>query len=130
MEEVISKYPDGSPKVVKYFITNDLKQKVYVKETDYYPGNIKKVEGPLKDGFKHGKWCYWFRNGKKWSEGEFLYGLSNGRFFIWKEDGSRNLIANYKFGKPDGLWIFWDKNGKITRKVCIKNNKKFKEVLF
>ena len=130
VEEVISTYPNGNPRVVKYYLIDDLKQKIYVKETDYYPGNIRKVEGGLKDGLKSGKWCYWYLNGNKWSEGNFICGLSHGKFSIWRENGSRFLISSYKFGKPDGLWIFWDNSGKINKEVRIKNNKKLKEIFF
>jgi antitoxin component YwqK of YwqJK toxin-antitoxin module len=129
-QEIANKYPNGDPHIIKYYIINDLKQKVVIKETEYYLGNIKKVEGGFKDGYKHGKWCYWFPNRNKWSEGYFKYGLSHGKFSVWREDGSRNLISSYKFGKPNGLWIFWDHNGRIYKEVYIMNNKNIKEEIF
>jgi len=127
-KEIVSKYPDGSPRLVKYYIVNNLKQKVFIKETEYYEGNIKKVEGCLKNNLKEGKWTYWYKNGNKWSEGTFKNGLSNGKFTIWKEDGKRDFVSSYKFGKPNGKWMFWDSNGKVIKVVYIENGNKIKEV--
>ena len=129
-KEIVSKYPDDSPHLIRYYIINDLKQKVIVKETEYYQGNIKKVEGTFKNGLKDGKWIYWHKNGNKWSEGTFECGLSNGRFSIWKEDGSRDFVSSYKLGKPNGRWMFWNSEGRITKEVYVDNKKIIKEVYY
>lgn len=127
-KEIVSKYPDDSPQLEIQYTINDLKQKVIVKETDYYQGNIKRVEGNFKNGLKHGKWTYWHKNGNKWSEGTFLCGLSHGRFTIWKEDGTRDFSSSYKYGKPYGKWMFWNEEGRITKEVYVDGKKILKQV--
>lgn len=129
-KEIVSKYSDNSPHLIRYYIINDLKQKVIVKEIEYYQGNIKKVEGTFKNGLKNGKWTYWYDNGNKWSEGTFFCGLSHGRFSIWKDDGSRNFSSHYKFGKPNGKWMFWNNEGRIVKIVTVQNKNIIKQVSY
>lgn len=109
-------YPDGTPKVEKYYNTID-GNKQLVKEITYYSNHKKRYEGEYKNGKRNGKWMYWYENGSIWSEGYFKNDLSDGKRIVWRGNGKKYYEGTYKDGKQVGRWKFWDENGKLTKIV-------------
>jgi len=117
IEKVIAeKYPDGNPKVVKYY-KKDGKQKKFIKEIAYYPNHQMRYEGEFVDGEKHGKWVYYYDNGKKWSEGVFLNGMREGLAMTWYENGQLYIKGEYDTGTRTGTWYFYDEDGSLLKKI-------------
>jgi len=115
VEEVIESYPDGSPKVVRFY-KDDGSSRVLFKETLYYSNHQKYMEGEYKNGKRNGKWTSWFENGKKWSEGNYKEGIDNGKHTVYFDNGKKYFEGNYKDGKKTGTWSFWNKDGKLINK--------------
>jgi antitoxin component YwqK of YwqJK toxin-antitoxin module len=114
VQEVIESYPDGSPKVVRFFKEDD-KTKVLVKEILYYPNHQKYMEGEYKNDKRDGLWVSWYQNGNKWSEGEFKDGLDEGYRHIFHENGKKQIEGFYTDGKKSGIWKFFDDNGNFVK---------------
>ena len=85
IKEITEKYPDGSPKVVTYFIKkNDVKIKV--REIGYYQNKNESYKGGFKDGVRAGKWEYWYENGKLFASTEVTNSIATQKWQILKPD--------------------------------------------
>lgn len=128
-KQVVSTYPDDSPRVVQYFkwVGNS---RVVKKEVRYFSNGEKELEGPLKNGKKHGVWTQWYRSGEKWTETTYKQGKRNGKMTEWYKSGEISYIARYKDGVPHGEWIFYDGVGNKTRKIIYKNGRKQEEIQY
>ena len=113
-EETIESYPDGSPKVVRFY-KDDGRSKTLVKECMYYPNHKKYMEGTYKNGKRDGKWTSWFDNGNKWSEGYFKNGIDHGKRTVYHENGQKLYEGDYTDGIKTGKWLFYDDKGKFTK---------------
>ena len=72
----------------------------------------KKLQGQYEDGYKDGKWTYWYDNGQK--EKEEIYDGANGtpqKRTYWHENGEKSAEQTYKGRMRDGLWTSWYENG-------------------
>ena len=116
-EKVIeTTYDDGDPKLVRFYEQEE-SEKVLVKEMTYYPNDNLRYVGEYKDKKRHGHWIYYYRNGKKWSEGFFLNGERNGEAKTCHENGQLYIQGEYTDGKRTGTWKFWDKNGEMMKEI-------------
>ena len=52
----------------------------------------------MRDGLWHGKGTFWYKTGKKKSEGEYLNGRKHGIWLHWNEDGSQKKVQRYHHG--------------------------------
>jgi antitoxin component YwqK of YwqJK toxin-antitoxin module len=109
-------FPDGSPKVEKYY-KGDSTNKEMVKEVRYYPNKNEQLEGEYKDNKRDGNWVYYYENGNKWSEGSFVNGLDNGKRTVYFENGKVRYEGYYNNGKKVGIWKFWDEGGKLQKVI-------------
>ncbi|MHC1707797.1 MAG: toxin-antitoxin system YwqK family antitoxin [Bacteroidales bacterium] len=91
------KYPDGSPKTVKYYLENNGRQEL-VKEVDFYPNKNKRLEGEYKNDQRNGKWTYYYEDGKIWSEGSFVDDLNDGERTTYYENGQIRYQGSYRMG--------------------------------
>ncbi len=111
-EEVITKYINGNPNVVrKYEENNDVRTYVYEKE--YYENGKLLKEGALKDGKRNGVWKSYYRDGKLWSEGTFVNGKMEGKTTSYHPNGQVRYSGEFKNGVKFGEWRFYDEDGKI-----------------
>ncbi|HNW90560.1 MAG TPA: hypothetical protein PKN48_12920 [Bacteroidales bacterium] len=110
VEETIESYPDGTPRIVRFY-KDDGKNRVLFKETLYYSNRQKYMEGEYKNGKRNGKWTSWYQNGNKWSEGSYIEGVDDGKRVGYHENGKKYFEGNYKEGKKIGTWKFWDEQG-------------------
>ena len=113
---VEEKFPDGSPKVERYF-NGDSTNKEMVKEVRYYPNKKEQMEGEFKNERRDGNWVYYYENGNKWSEGSFLNGFDNGKRTTYFENGKVRYEGFYDKGKKVGTWKFWDESGKLKKTI-------------
>ena len=121
-EEIVEKYPNGSPKIVREYKEVNGKKEA-IKETKFYPNKFKQIEGELKNEKRNGKWTYWYDNGNKWSEGYFKDGVSEGLSISYYKTGSKHLEGNYKNGNKIGIWKLYDTSGKLNKTIdCDKEN--------
>lgn len=123
-EEIVSKYPNGTPMKINYFKWEG-DNKTVLKEVRFYPNGEKELQGEYNsEGKREGEWIYWYSNGNKWSEGTFKNDMSDGNFTIWFESGRKNYEAGYKEGKPHGKWTFYDDDGKKYKEVIFEMGQK------
>ncbi|MCK9613238.1 MAG: hypothetical protein WC401_00095 [Bacteroidales bacterium] len=115
IKETVETYPDGSPKVIRYYKENGKERKL-IKETLYYSNHQKYMEGGYKEGKRNGKWSSWHQNGNKWSEGNFVDGIDDGERTVYHENGEKYFQGTYKNGKKTGVWKFWDDKGELVKK--------------
>lgn len=115
-EEVAEKYPDGSPKILRYY-KGDGEDREMVRECTFHPNHNKYMDGEFKNNKKHGKWTSWYENGNKWSEGYFREGLDHGKRTGWHESGQLYFEGQYDKGKKTGVWKFWDEKGNLASQI-------------
>jgi antitoxin component YwqK of YwqJK toxin-antitoxin module len=116
-QEVIEeKFPDGSPKTVKYYLENNGKKSL-VKEIDYYANKHKRLEGEYKNDQRNGKWTYFYENGKIWSEGFFVDDINDGKRTTYFENGQIRYQGSYKMGDRIGKWQFYNENGDLVKEM-------------
>jgi antitoxin component YwqK of YwqJK toxin-antitoxin module len=116
VEEITEKYPDGTPKIVRYYQV-DGQVKEMTKEIRYYPNHNKFYEGEFKNNRKDGKWTVWYQNGNVWSDGFFSKGLDDGQRIGYYENGGKHFAGKYNNGKMVGTWQFWDEKGALVREL-------------
>lgn len=116
-KKVVEKtYPDGSPKVEKYYKIKGSDSEL-VKEVNYYSSQQKMMEGKYKNDKRDGYWVYYYENGEKWSEGIYENGLDEGLRTTYYENGEKRYEGNYTKGKETGIWKFWNEKGKLEKTI-------------
>ena len=104
-------FPNGKPQIVRYYD----KHNQCVKETEYYETGQVKLEGPLKDGKREGRWRAYLRDGRPWSIDDFKDGELNGPSTVYWENGNLRWEGYYKAGKHCGHWKWYDEQGILLR---------------
>ena len=92
-------------------------QRAVEEVVDYYPNGLKKVEGKLVNGKKHGRWVFYFDNGFMWSEGMFKYGIREGYSVVYYKDGRKRMKGQYKNDQKAGPWTFWNEQGEFVETI-------------
>ena len=98
-------------------ITKDGKRFTGEIET-YGPGNELSMRGMVIEGFREGKWEYYFENGKKKLEENYRDNELEGERITYFNTGKVFQIENYKFGKLDGekiIYTDYDNNLKYQK---------------
>jgi hypothetical protein len=91
---VVHKHKNGKPKVVVYVPAGE---KHRVKEEVYFPTGHLDYVGHYKNGVEHGKWTYYWENGKIKSEETYVRGLEEG--IMWDYDQTGKKIIEYEYKK-------------------------------
>lgn len=84
---------------------------------DFYPNGVKKVEGKLVNGEKHGRWVFYYDNGFMWSEGMFKYGKREGYSVVYYKDGRKRMKGQYENDQKVGAWSFWNEEGEFIESI-------------
>ena len=108
-------YPDGTPQVVKYYKTEEMK--VLLKKIEYHENGQKRIEGSYKNGKRDGEWTAWFANGNLWSKGYYTEGVENGMKTVWHENGQKYYEGPIVNDERTGTWKFWNEEGKLVKEV-------------
>lgn len=106
----------GFPLTMRFFTGADSTRSM-TGEIDFYPNHLKKTEGPVRDGKKHGLWKAWYKDGTKWSEGYFQHDMNHGRHTVWHENGQIFYEGNYIVGQRSGIWKFWAEDGRLLKEL-------------
>ncbi len=116
--EVKETYADGKPKVVMEYTTDEQGEKKLHKETHYFPGEKKYIEGEYDDDSKqNGVWTSWYENGQKNSQVKYVDGKEDGDYNTWYPNGKSYIKGYYKMGDKVGVWTFYDTLGKVTKET-------------
>ena len=117
LEKVVEDtHPDGSPRLVSYYMDKGgIKEKVKV-EALYEDGSLR-YTGEFADGKRNGHWVYWYENGNKWSEGYFKNDLRDGFGITWHKNGQKHYEGSYKEGVRSGIWKFWTPEGEFVKEL-------------
>lgn len=113
-QEVIEgKHLDGTPKVIGTY-----QNKIKTGEAKFYDDGKKEMEGSYNDKLeRQGKWTYWFKNRKVWSECEYKNGLKNGKSTVYFENGKKRYEGNYSNDSTIGIWKFWNEQGALVKEI-------------
>jgi len=71
---------------------------------EFYRDGKKYVEGNYKMGVFDGKWQYWYPNGQLCKAITFVNGKPNGQWEVFDEAGKRTARKSYQNGKRHGPW--------------------------
>lgn len=112
-EKVQATFPDGTPRVVRYYDKHDQ----CVKETEYYESGQVKMEGGMKNGKMEGEWTAYFIDGRVQSHGFFVDGKRTGAAEVYYSNGNKYEEGYYKEGKHVGKWKFYDEQGHFIKEV-------------
>ena len=99
--------PNGSLFQVEDFFKETDKQQM----TGSYSGK------KLLDTERTGTFTYYYKSGKKSSEGEYLRGKQTGKWKNFFKNGELKSEGEYILGEADGLWVYLHKNGKPKSKI-------------
>lgn len=71
------------------------------------------MQGQLDSNRNVGKWQYFYPNGQIESEGYFISDLPQGKW-VWNySDGKKREEGNYRNGERIGIWFQFDNNGEV-----------------
>jgi len=105
----------------KQFVDNG----IYHVQDYYFEDSIIQMTGyyeTKKTVNKNGHFVYYFKNGKKSSEGEYKNSTKTGKWTTWFENGQKKETELYKKDKLNGKCSYWHKNGqKRAEGVNIEN---------
>ncbi len=89
-------------------------------------GNLA-MEGQLdKKRRKHGNYIFYYKDGKKSSQGTYKDGQLDGYWKNWFTDGSMNNEGNYSRNEKIGIWNWYYRSGE---KSCSENHSNKEKVI-
>ena len=83
-------------KNVKFYLAENTHNNFTGDVVDYYSNGQIKTKQSYKDGQKHGKYSYWFKDGNKKAEGIFSSGKRQGTWKWWHNNDDRYYEINYE----------------------------------
>ena len=87
----------------------------------YYFIGDHQEKGNMVNGFREGKWVYFYGNKRKAFVGKYKDGLPEGKHKIWFENGRLAYVIHYKKGKLNGKKLEYFENGGLNHKYIYKN---------
>jgi uncharacterized protein len=87
----------------------------------YYFIGDHKEKGNMVNGFREGKWVYFYGNKKKAFVGKYKDGLPEGKHKFWFENGRIAYVIHYKKGKLNGKKLEYFENGGLNHNYIYKN---------
>lgn len=80
-------------------------------------------EGLIKNGYRHGLWTYYFKNGKISSKEKFKNGKLHGKIEWFDYDsGELSEEGKYENGKKHGVFKTYFDEGRIIKKVTFEDD--------
>ena len=76
-----------------------------------------------KDGYDHGKWKFFYKNGEVETKGKFDMGKRVGKWSYYYDTGELSRVSSYSNGIRDGLWFGLDISGDTIWTERYKNGK-------
>ncbi len=97
---------------IVYFPADPQKEKVLKSEVTHY-----------KNGFYHGEWTQYFKNGKIKAHGVYKNGYFDGQVKWYYPSGKVQTSGWYKHNVRNGYWKIFDPEGDIESKTYYYNDK-------
>ena len=85
--------------------------------------------GDFRDGKNHGKWIWYYPNGKKKMEGRFNMGSREGEWFTYNNKEQVLTKSNYKNDKLEGIVTVFDETQNIVSQTLYLNDEIVKKEL-
>lgn len=99
----------------------EVKKEIFERKTEKvlerYSNGVKKLEGELVNGERHGTWKFYFENGFVWSEGKYWYGKRKGHSTVFYPSGKVQIEGTYKNDIKIGNWKLYDKDGSLNKTI-------------
>ena len=111
IKHVTDSYPDGSPKIIKYYKKYDEGEAI-VKIERFSPAHKKQMENKFIDAETNVLTLY-YDNGKPWMQTTFKNNRRNGKEIVWYENGQKKSEGTYENDQRTGKWIYYDERGEI-----------------
>jgi len=114
--DLTDKYEDGAIRIerhVKQLSDNQIVN--HGKFTEYYRDGKKFAEGNFDNGVFEGPWSYWHTNGQLAKTVTFSKGAPNGSWESFRADGSLLAKKAYKMNKREGNWVLYYEDGKTPK---------------
>jgi antitoxin component YwqK of YwqJK toxin-antitoxin module len=109
-------YADGNPKILTEYLTDQYGRKRLYKETYFFPGEKKHVEGKYDEQqTRDGIWTSWYENGNKNSEVKYINRKEHGKYQVWHPNGKIYIKGKYDMRNKIGVWEIYDSLGVKTR---------------
>lgn len=124
VKEIVSKYPDGSPKVVVYF-KKEGDKKIKVREIGYYQSQKEMYSGKYTNEQRSGIWNYLYESGKTFAQADFITNVDVKKWDIVDSTGKPFMSADYKL-KVIGMY----NNGAPYQVNFTKANEKYVSELY
>lgn len=102
------------------------------KKIEYYENGKKKLEVPLKNGKKEGRFNKYYNNGSIKMQGKYVNDSLHGKITFFYPSGKVKKVENWEMGVKDGYEVnlYKDEKGKIESKILFKDNKKKKGIYY
>jgi MORN repeat variant len=84
-------------------------------------------EGRLKDGKRHGKWTWYYKNGGLKAVGKYADGELDGYWEWWRENGKPLQAGAFSGGQQVGSWKRYYENGQLWDEGIYEGGKKVGE---
>ena len=85
-------------------------------------GKLRSLE-EYKNGKPHGRYLYWWKNGRKAEEKNFHDGISHGLWESWYPNGQKQLEQSVENGKLHGPATRWYSNGQKKDESLYQNGR-------
>lgn len=64
---------------------------------------------------RHGKWVYYFQNGKESNISFYKHGVLHGYIQVKRPNGMLHYTGAFEDGKKVGVWKYYDEQGKLAQ---------------
>ena len=98
----------------------DLIEIVGNKYTEYYDAAKTKIkfQGEQDENKqRHGKWTYYFENGKESNISFYKNGVLHGFMQVKRPNGALYYHGDFEEGKKVGVWKYYDERGKFSHEI-------------
>lgn len=90
-------------------------------KVERYANGVKKLEGKIVDGKRHGIWKAYHENGNLWSVGKFRHGVREGISTVYYENGRKKMEGVYEKGLKIGIWKVWEDDGTFVQDIDLNS---------
>ncbi len=88
--------------------------------TEYYDAAKTKIkfQGEQDENKeRHGKWVYYFENGKESNVSFYKHGVLHGFMQVKRANGALYYHGDFEDGEKVGVWKYYDEQGKLSQEI-------------
>lgn len=109
VERIVKVFPNGNP---ERSVVYDASETEVLGEKYFYDHGSMRIEGPVKEGKRHGEWKSYTMDGSLLSINNYDLGNYHGPYFNYFPSGEIRIEGAYDQGAEIGEWIIFDEKGK------------------